>query len=113
MMREKLIELIGQSSMWDLKSQPLLIEQIADHLLANGVIVPPCKVGDTLWLPISDRVIAYEVSKIKYDGDLLKIVTHNKLSGMQRTIWSCDVGATTFLTREEAERALRKEDEGK
>jgi len=37
--RERLIELIGQSSMWNLKSQPLLLEQIADHLLANGVML--------------------------------------------------------------------------
>ena len=25
------------------------IEAIADHLLANGVIVPPCKVGDIVY----------------------------------------------------------------
>lgn len=25
-------------------------EVIADHLLANGVIVPPCKVGDDVWV---------------------------------------------------------------
>ena len=25
--------------------------RLADHLLANGVIVPPCKVGDTLYYP--------------------------------------------------------------
>lgn len=24
---------------------------MADHLLANGVIVPPCKVGDTVYMP--------------------------------------------------------------
>lgn len=41
-MRDRLIELIGQSSMWDLKSQPMLVEQIANYLLANGVIVTPC-----------------------------------------------------------------------
>ena len=25
------------------------LENIADHLIANGVIVPPCKVGDKVW----------------------------------------------------------------
>lgn len=89
------------------------VEINADYLLANGVIVPPCKVGDTLYLPISHRVIAYEVSKIKYDGDLLKIVTHNKLSGMQRTIWSMDVGQTIFLSRGDAEKALKERSEEK
>lgn len=26
-------------------------DHIANHLLANGVIVPPCKVGDTVFMP--------------------------------------------------------------
>lgn len=26
------------------------IEKLADYLIANGVIVPPCKVGDTVWV---------------------------------------------------------------
>ena len=114
-MRDRLIELISKSGCvetWnhytDDYKEPNPIDELADYLLANGVIVPPCKVGDILYLPIEHRVIAYEVSKIKYDGDLLKIVTHNKLSGLQRTIWAMDVGATIFLSREEAEKALER-----
>lgn len=26
------------------------IESLADYLLANGVIAPPCKVGDDVWV---------------------------------------------------------------
>lgn len=48
-MRERLIELISQSSMYDLKSQPILIEQIADYLLKNNVVVLPYNVGDDVW----------------------------------------------------------------
>ena len=42
--RDKLIELIS-------KVQYLggLEEKVADHLMANGVIVPKYKVGDTVW----------------------------------------------------------------
>lgn len=45
-MRDRLIELIqnsvgGCARHW--------AEIIADHLLAEGVIVPPCKVGDTVY----------------------------------------------------------------
>ena len=44
--RERLIELIKQGNGgYDFNS----LERIADHLLANGVIVPPCNVGDTVY----------------------------------------------------------------
>ena len=54
--REKLIELIYGAKCvetWDYYNdepmKPCPIERLADHLLANGVIVPPCKVGDTVY----------------------------------------------------------------
>lgn len=45
-MKERLIELIqeavdGCARYW--------AELIAEHLIANGAIVPPCKVGDDIW----------------------------------------------------------------
>ena len=58
-MRDRLIELLKQAD-FDYseectaclengyKAIPKLEEFFADHLLANGVIVPPCKVGDTV-----------------------------------------------------------------
>lgn len=56
-MRERLIELILACDMENevlvcFKERPKnrqAAEIIADHLLANGVIVPPCKVGDTVY----------------------------------------------------------------
>ena len=32
---------------------------IADHLIANGVIVPPCKVGDEIWVVEEDDITCY------------------------------------------------------
>ena len=42
---ERLVELLEQTGMIDSKSRCRIA---ADELLANGVIVPPCKVGDKL-----------------------------------------------------------------
>ena len=47
--RDRLIESLFTSDYFDYYEKHRC-EQIADHLLANGVIVPPCKVGDyVLW----------------------------------------------------------------
>lgn len=40
-------------------------ETIADHLLANGVIVPPCKVGDTVYsIMYGHNIIECKVAQI-------------------------------------------------
>ena len=46
--RERLSELI-HSSQYEYDGTKAWYEQCADYLLANGVIVPPCKVGDTVY----------------------------------------------------------------
>ena len=43
-MRDRLIELISQ-----IQYMGGLESRLAEHLLVNGVIVPPCKVGDTIY----------------------------------------------------------------
>lgn len=55
-MRERLIELIKsapkKNEVWGCKLDTPVqtIQTITDHLLDNGVIVPPCKVGDTVFV---------------------------------------------------------------
>lgn len=87
------------------------IGAIADHLLANGVIVPPCKVGDTVYR-ISKRygewcVLPRTVCSIKYSLD-----SHGNIAWYLFTTAEDRVGETVFLTREEAERALKGEHNG-
>ena len=101
--RDRLIELIqdavnGCARHW--------AEIIADHLLANGVIVPPCKVGDRVYYiafgkvykskchAITQHKHALQIHLYDYDGDNAKYPAKK-----------------VFLTKEEAERAL-KEREG-
>ena len=75
----------------------LLAENIADDLLANGVIVPPCKVGDAVYQrDTAGRIYESKIKSIIYDTDG---VAFDKRA----------IGETIFLTREEAEKALKEE----
>ncbi len=84
--------------------------QIVDHLLANGVIVPPCKVGDMVWF-VRDgkrdgKIEETTVEKIVLKGKGVYI----KLACNAMYETSCNsIGKTVFLTRGEAERALKGE----
>jgi hypothetical protein len=113
-MRDRLIELL-------LKSEPLHerdldddladgeIEAIADHLLAEGVIVPPVKIGQTCFEPYFYRKDMEEcrVSSItqKADGSF-KIRLTNLREKWVFEITPDKIGKTFFLTKEEAEKAL-------
>ena len=101
-MRDRLIAILRESLLGDTESAFL-----ADHLLANGVIVPPCKVGDTVYSCIGH---AYKVVKIvvKNNYEHMVIVAQSGLHG-QLIIDDNDFGKLLFLTREEAERALKGE----
>lgn len=85
---------------------------IADFLLANSVIVPPCKVGDSLWdirswansrLSIINRTIEeVKVERIIFDEFGIGIETEDA------TYFPEHFGDLIFLTREEAEVKLRE-----
>ena len=124
--RDRLIELIysavdGCARYW--------AEKIADYLIANGVIVSPCKVGDTVYIKntpfqisfmhIEDDAIAFVIQfdclrcegcHFYKDVPFYECVTNGYIEFTEK-----DIGETVFLTREEAEKALemRKEDKGK
>ena len=101
-MRDRLIELIqdsvgGCARHW--------AEIIADYLLANGVIVPPCKVGDIIW--VKDFMWGLIPCKVDepyhyvcgYDGGGCTV------SGY---FADKDIGKWVFLTKEEAEEKLKE-----
>ena len=102
--RERLIELLDECRGIEGIGMEL-VEKHADLLLANGVIVPPCKVGDTVYVCFSrTRVIECKVAQI--------IIEHIEEIGMSFICYGgmhFDMrhwGKTVFLTREEAEKAL-------
>lgn len=89
---------------------------LTDHLLSNGVIVPPCKVGETLYF-LYDRTYANipDLTPLIYKtNDWYFDIDQKGISILPRNIHSyrgkhhyC-LGETVFITREEAEQALRE-----
>lgn len=110
--RERLIELM-KKGYENVPVGGFVYEGIADHLLDNGVIVPPCKVGDTVYYPwIYDGqcgVAFSEVESIKIYVNRLPIAIVEDWQSdmpMPTSFTIEDFGETIFLTREEAEKAL-------
>ena len=111
-MREKLVEIL-----YDLfhNTNFPTMERIADHLIENGVIVPPCKVGDIVYSKYSgtneieyyiiDKVIhlgsdnfEFEAHLENEDGDTVDIIEF----GVK------EIGLTVFFAEEEAVQKLKE-----
>lgn len=85
---------------------------IADYLLANGVVVLPCKVGDTVYVVDYTRLgnMIFECT--------IEEISHFTYGTYYYLNWGLHIprfkacqeksfGKTVFLTREEAEQALK------
>lgn len=103
-MLDRLIALLQESSVGVKES-----EWLANCLLMDGVIVPSCKVGDTVYSFVQGIPVIYEgrVYEIIYNGHVC--VYRGTRKGYYTQAFSeDDIGKTVFLTREEAEQALLK-----
>lgn len=127
--RDRLIELIDkkqyQGNANDLGRNYIQNYELADYLLANGVIIPPCKVGDTVFILDDVSYGEYVITEFCI-GTLQELRAFAKcgISGYKdiqdcpqhycgqefcSTSFSCkDFEKTVFLTREEAEKALKE-----
>lgn len=110
--RDRLIELLKQANTLYLDyleniDQKGLIDTegrakfFADHLIANGVIVPPCEIGSDVW---------YLSGDVKNGWETLKPTHAEKVSGgfnlkMLNSITG-KLEPWYFLSKEEAEKAL-------
>ena len=91
--RERLIDLMIEAKRTEPETGSFT-DYLADYLLEHGVIVPPCKVGDTVYsieMRIVDKWLKYKVCEIPFN----------------LTLWE-NGWEDIFLTREEAERALKE-----
>lgn len=107
-MRDRLIELIKKEV-----PRPKA-DALAYHLLANGVIVPPCKVGDKVFkifykgyieeLTVKEISMCFkENEKIKHYSCVYKINDKYSVIGFYEE----EINQTIFLTKEEAEAKLK------
>ena len=76
-----------------------------DYLLANGIIAPPCKIGDDLWYIDYDNKVECaknNIAKIVYCGnEKFKIIDADGISD--------DIGTRfAYLSKEDAEKALKE-----
>ena len=119
--KERLTELFQIAE--DMRKEGGTIEDSVDFLLENGVIVPPVKVGDIVYikgeaLKISFIHIEKEIyyciqfdceecfvcpfyeDEVSWEGE------HDCRTNGYLEFTANDIGKTVFLTREEAEKAL-------
>lgn len=109
-MRKRLIELLNQVAN-DVSKFPTdnFIGSLADYLIANGVIVQFPKVGKKIYIHQFDNkmqkvVVECKIIKQNNAEELFKV----KLAdGRRLTLLYQFVGKTVFLTKEDAERALK------
>lgn len=87
------------------------VKRLADHLLSEGVIVPPCRVGDKIYALTASlsRVHTYIVTRLEICDNGVKIFARQlNCHGEYWMCWADDFGNNdwVFLTQEEAEKAL-------
>lgn len=90
-------------------------EYLTDYLIANGVIAPPCKVGDiTYHLTSIETFDELNVAAI-FEGKVCSISKDEKTlcifcrydNGLSFWYTEKDIGEKLFFVREEAEQALK------
>ena len=93
------------------------LECLADYLLSNGVIVPPCKVGDKMFAIFEGYITTAQVIALYFDGqggmfDLNIRTNMETINGFKHIIFKDftfeDYGKKLFFTVEEAEQALKE-----
>ena len=94
------------------------VHNIADHLLNNGVIVPPCKVGDKVWLVFTPKhpankedkgkwfMVQDGVQRIIYGAKGISIETWN-----MGTIPEKEIDKKLFFIEEEAKAVLEEKEQ--
>lgn len=93
--REQLMELIGDCKWWG------SIEEMVDYLLANGVTVQECKVGDTIYEADDEHgVIKHDVYEVVA---VFKTTATDDNENKWDDYWTSEDIGNAYRTRHEAE----------
>lgn len=124
--RERLIEIIGNydfdATICNLCERPdedcekCSCEIFTDYFLNNGVIVPLCNVGDAVWLTLELlkgglEIVESRCVKITIISDRQTVYSmhiNDRAIGNTLEFYDDEFGKTVFLSREEAEKALKE-----
>ena len=117
-MRERLIKFIKNSLIKHIDKSCLLAENIADDLLADGIIVPPCKVGDIVWVAnksvgkaFFNRVVCIIFGASRNKNTIVVEYRNTYGETSRREFKWTQFGKQVFFSREEAEAALKEKGE--
>lgn len=112
-MRDRLIELLQKRSCFYNKCKgscckcdyvPIAdvdFDNLADYLLANGVVVSPCKVGNKIYQTDGIRVYESTISEITFTAKKMICVTEN--IAFDETA----IGKSVFLDKKEVQAKLK------
>lgn len=115
-MRKRLIELLN-AALDSAATSGVMVDNIADYLLDNGVILPPVRVGQTVWY-LNTRWSMYMKRNAIYEAKInrvyisenntliLSVLIKNE-HGTTEHSGVKDIGKTVFLTYDEAEATLK------
>ena len=114
--KERLVDLLRKSQ-WPIKDFPeadlntfvqKMNDWLADYLLENGVIVPPCKAGDVVFAIIEGRVLEGKVDDVWFDDDIGRW-EFDVNTGLGFPMFPEErIGTKVFFSREAAEQALKE-----
>ena len=132
-MKERLVELfyLANKKFDDVEcTGKEALELLADHLIDNGVIVPPCKVGDTVYIDpeswgVDCLLMRYKPifvhSKYYLVGEVVSIIKTRKQNLVKLSVYNIStftpeykrypisaIGKTVFFTRERAQAKLKE-----
>lgn len=113
--RERLIELLGGTEYYGRETFKVRFYRsvfgiLADHLLENGVIVPPVKIGDTVYGISRGAIVPISIDRIQYSNRGIDILGRNERYYGNGTITlhpNNEFGIEWYKTKEEAEQALK------
>ena len=88
------------------------IGAIADNLIENGGIFPLCKVGDEVWFVncLDEIVYIGRIHDVRYNGcSCIYRIVRSIENGGVFAFSDYEIGKSVFLSREDAEQALKGE----
>lgn len=93
----------------NISASSVILEEYAEELVANGAIVPPCKVGETVYCLIQgfENPLKATVNRITVQVSGV-VISCSVLGYFGQSYMATDFGKTVFLTKEEAEAELQK-----
>lgn len=105
-MRNKLAELLEEASGLINNDLPT-VEQMADYLIEHGVIVPPVKVGQTVWCVLNrTKPQKFQITIVTMSEKHYSFVIEAHKGVYKHYCDQDSVGRVVFFTEQEAEKAL-------